>query len=468
MPRVSTFMLLCAVAVLLLAAGEPFQAAGGAPAAITVVLDAAAAPPIARGPMLDRLTGVIARLDRKAAAKLAACESRPIKQLPESATRWCTARCAPRNSDRQPGSWDVLRDANGRWYARAAQGVNEELFELDHDRFAQLASEWDQFRGSFIAPAATNAAGKVEPLANPSPGWWTIDKATLGKRFLAGRPTSLDGAARTLATTELLIRLPKGWTSTERCGVLIWVEAAPESDLNRPMDSTADALRLIMVGARRTGNEVLVAERFQFALDGVQSVKEQFFCDPSRIYISGISGGGRIASQLWACFPDVFTGAVPVVGLDGYEPVPAGGGKIHAPHFAKPGPAIMKLLKQSRLAAITGDQDFNYTEIQGFIRSYARDGLPVRLVDVKGMGHEFPDAAKFEETMRWVDEPAATAAAAAAVKGQELLILAQKVPPGPDANALLEQVTVEAPWTPAAWKAARLLGAVPASSTVRK
>ena len=467
MLRVSTFMLLCAV-VLLLAAVEPFQAAGGAPASVTVVLDSAATPPTARGPMLDRLAGVIARLDRKAAAKLAACESRPIEQLPESATRWCTALCTPRNSDRQAGIWDVLRDANGRWYARGAQGANEEFFELDHDRFAQLASEWDQFRGSFITPAAARAAGKVEPLPNPSPGWWTIDKATLGKRFLAGRPTSLDGAARTVATTELLIRLPKGWTSTERCGVLIWVEAAPESDLKRPMDSTADALRLIIVGARRTGNEVLVAERFQFALDGVQSVMEQFFCDQSRVYISGISGGGRIASQLWACFPDVFTGAVPVVGLDGYEPVPAGGGKIHAPHFAKPGPAIMKLLKHSRLAVITGEQDFNYTEIQGFIRSYTRDGLPVRLVDVKGMGHEFPDAAKFEETMRWVDEPAAAAAAAAAVKGQELLTLAQQASPGPDANALLERVTIDAPWTPAAWEAARLLGAAPASSAAKK
>lgn len=449
-------MLLATFALAAAAAVEPFHAAGSPPASIVVVLDAQAEPGEARGVMLDRLNGIIARLDRKGAAKLATCAASPVAHLPPTAKRWCTAVCQPKLPQRPVARWDVLRDDRGQWYAANAATPEEPCFEIDHDAFATQAASWNQYRGDFAAAKDDPAAGTISKLIDPVPGWWVMNKQTLGDRFLAGRRTSLSGAARKLETTEYLVRLPKGWKPQEACGILVWVEAADESNLARPLADAADELRLIVAGARHTGNDVLVPERFQFALDAVQTLRERFLCDPGRTYISGISGGGKIASQLWCCFPDVFTGAIPVVGLDGYEAVPAGAGKVFVPHFAKPAAPILKLLRPLRMAAITGDQDFNLGEVQGFARVYVGDGLNVRVIDLKGLGHEFPPAAEFTAAVRWVDEPAAARDVPRLSKARDLFEQAA-LQQGEARCALLQEVTIAAPWTEPAWKAAAML-----------
>jgi dienelactone hydrolase len=406
--------------------------------------------------MVDRLRGVIARLPRKEAAQLEHCTGRKIEQLPANAHPWCVLVCEARMSGRGSAKWAVLRDDNGEWYAQLeappAAKAPPAIYSLDHTKFAAMAASWDRYRGDFSPLPANVHPGEVSKVVGPCPGWWTMDKETLGARFLAGRPTGLDGAARVLSESTFLVRLPKGYKARERCGVLVWIDAGETGDLHRPLWEAADASRLIIIGAQKTGNGVVVPERFQFALDAAQTAQEHYLVDPARIYTSGISGGGKIASQMWMCFPDIFRGSLPIVGLDSYEQAPAGAGKAYLPHFAKPPAAIWKMLLPQRMAVLTGDQDFNQSEIHAFAKIYQRDHLDVKVIDIPGMAHELPAPDKFAEAVSWVDR---AGAAAADLQAKAAAQLAEaRASDGDARREKLMGVTRDFPWTEAAWEAA--------------
>jgi hypothetical protein len=441
----------------------PFDLNGRAPewAAATVGEDLALRP-APTSPMLDLIAGVLRVLDRKEIALLraAAADSKAVEP-PASAVRWCVLHL----STAAPGITaparrvEVLRDPDGVWYARPLDDDSSKSapkpVRLNADKFTASAAQWPLYRGSFT-PLPGLEPGKPAPLGVPaSPGWVTMNRDALGARFLNGRPTSIDGADRVLADQKFLVRLPTGYTPRERCGLFVWVDAGPTAALHQPFWQAADDLRLVIIGAEKTGNGVHASNRYQLALDAAQTAQERFLIDPARVYIGGISGGGRISTQVWACFPDIFTGAVPIVGLDCYESAPAGPGLVHRAGFAKPLGRMWKLLLKHRIAPMTGQPDFNYQEIVKFSGIFRRDRVQLRLFDYADMAHQLPTAPRFLEAISWVDEPARAAAAnardAALAKPKDLPDGAKGTPEWTQRRVA---ITAADPWSKDAWAAA--------------
>jgi hypothetical protein len=210
------------------------------------------------------------------------------------------------------------------------------------------------------------------------------------------------------------------------------------------------------VAAVNTGNSVHRSNRYQLVFDGLATVCERYLVDRRRVYVAGVSGGGKISTHLWACFPDVFTGSVPIVGLATYTSVPAGPGKVWPQDFGKPTPKLFRQIGGHRLGAMTGDEDFNQKPISETAKVLVRDGLEVRVFDYPGMGHTLPTAERFTEAIKWVDEPytalrdAEEKAASGAFSKVEGLT-------GMVREEALAEVTRAGPWTDAAWKAATML-----------
>ena len=73
-----------------------------------------------------------------------------------------------------------------------------------------------------------------------------------------------------------------------------------------------DELGLIAVGVERAGNRRVFSERAQLMLDVIETARRRFHVDPRRIYMTGMSGGGRVTSAFSVCFPDVIRGSVPI------------------------------------------------------------------------------------------------------------------------------------------------------------
>lgn len=306
------------------------------------------------------------------------------------------------------------------------------------------------------------AAGEVFELARPlTPGWEMMTSRVLAQRMFQGMNAFIRGSERDLSRETLLCRLPKGYDPRRPAGLLVWIDPGDLGDPPVHLHAAADAMNMVIVGARDASNDRVVVDRMQLAFDGVATVCDRFHIDESRIYLTGMSGGGRVSSMLWAAFPDVFAGAVAIVGLNHYREVTISGEKLAA-GFSRPRGPQHKALQTRRLAAMTGPIDFNYEEIRVRARQLIDDGLTVRLFDYPDMGHTMPTPERFYDALSWVDEPHRQARDEAIDRAtramDEFRQRFGESGPLPEAGAeLLRDITRIAPWSEPAWEAAAIL-----------
>jgi hypothetical protein len=223
------------------------------------------------------------------------------------------------------------------------------------------------------------------------------------------------------------VYVPAGYTGEKAYGLLVFVNPHPSG---RPPGQYLEALdkhRLIYVGANRTGNDRFVRQRMALALDGAANMKRRYNIDPERVYVSGISGGGRIASMLGVGFPDVFKGGVYIIGCNFYKTLKSTEHKVpgtdklgfYTRSYDPPPAEFFRAARErSGHVLITGDSDENreqtWLNYQGFVRDRFEH---VTYYQVPGMGHQPPPADWFDEALAFLDrreEVAAPQVAAAA------------------------------------------------------
>lgn len=132
------------------------------------------------------------------------------------------------------------------------------------------------------------------------------------------------------------------------------------------------------LAAENFGNDKPTARRVLAAIMGMRRVEHDFELDRKRIYIGGMSGGGRAASTAITTFPQLFSGALYIVGAD---------------HWMDDAYARMPNIRANRYVFITGRRDFNRREMKRIYRSYVESGAEnAFLMDLRGFGHQYPDA----------------------------------------------------------------------------
>lgn len=420
--------------------------------------------------MTRALKGVLADLTGKGLQELRACvPAHPFVGDAAGGERVCVVHLSAGSKSkrlevfRKPGG-GVGNEEGGPVFVAVESGVERPArAELKGPRFAALLASWPAYRGGFDTDAVADPIGVVFEVAKPYvPGRYFLDRETMGARFMNGGKSELR-ADRVLEEERLYARLPEGYDPKRPAGLVVWIDP---SNSGRPPEAlwpALDELYLICVGAADSGNLRMVANREQLALDAVETMRARYHVDPRRIYTTGMSGGGRVCSMMLACFPEVFAGAVPIVGISCYQNVPNGVGQFWRAQFARPGTETFRLLRTRRMAGITGQKDGNQVHMQHTTGIMKRDGVNIRLYDYPDMGHTMPTPERFAEAMRWVDEPyreRRSAEEAAAKKALEAYTQrhGERAPADESARRMLVKVTEAGPWTEPAWEAARLLG----------
>jgi predicted esterase len=175
----------------------------------------------------------------------------------------------------------------------------------------------------------------------------------------------------------------------ENSGVLVYVSPTSSSAPSPDWLQVFEDKNLIWVAAEDFGNTKPSAERILTALMGLAKVQQVFRTDSSRIYIAGMSGGGRIASKAATQFPQMFTGAIYIVGVDFWEDT-------------KKSP--VDFISRNRYVFLTGNRDFNRREIRNVFKKYQKAGVKhALLMDLNGYGHQTPNAEQLAAALEFLD-----------------------------------------------------------------
>lgn len=437
-------------------------------------------------PMERTLRGVIGVLGPKELVELRKCQAAKADvKAGETLAAFAVVHlhgAAGKDGKHDAKSVRILRRDDGEYVAEeiidpSGKPAREQRRQvLKPEVMGAIVWGWEQYRGPFESQDTSanakektppkHAFGEVFELENPlTPGVFLMTARVLGDRLLAGGVTQLKPTARDLGASRVFCRLPKGYRSDRAAGLVVWCDASPSGRPPSTFAEACDALGFIVVGAADAGNDRPSVERYQLAMDAMATAMTRYLIDPDRVYVSGISGGGRISSTLAACFPDVFGGAAPVVGLACFENVPNGLGQVWPGGFRKPGPKLFDKLKAKRIGVMTGEKDFNYPEITGAARIYQSAGCNLRVFSTPDMGHQMPTPAVMAEVLSWIDEPARTTRErAAAAAGEAWKTFSATHPEATGkldqaAKAELRRIMREAAWSDPAWNAWQRLGA---------
>jgi pimeloyl-ACP methyl ester carboxylesterase len=163
-------------------------------------------------------------------------------------------------------------------------------------------------------------------------------------------------------------------------GLLIYISPKPGAQMPAAWGEVLNERNLAWVGAEESGNEVHVARRVGMALLAPYALilaGEGEFDMESKI-LSGFSGGGRVASMMMPVYPDRYSGALFICGVNAL---------YVASHEAING------LLQLPMLFLTGTGDFNLDDTRMAIMTYEQAGLQnVRLTVVDELGHALPEA----------------------------------------------------------------------------
>jgi hypothetical protein len=132
-------------------------------------------------------------------------------------------------------------------------------------------------------------------------------------------------------------------------GLIVFVPPWNSARLPDGWGPVLDQYGMIFVSAARSGNDQnVMARREPLALLAEANVAQQYHLDPTRIYLSGFSGGSRVAMRIALGYPDVFRSAILNAGSD-----PIGDAVTPLP----PRNLFQRFQDSTQLIYLTGDQD---------------------------------------------------------------------------------------------------------------
>jgi len=214
-----------------------------------------------------------------------------------------------------------------------------------------------------------------------------------------------------IAQESFEVYVPDCYDSNTPFGLLVWISASPSGSIEHFRDpkQLMDKHKLIWVGANKSGNDTSTYERrIPLALDAAYNMQKLYNIDPNRVYVGGISGGGRVASITAFHHSDVYAGGIFVIGANFWEDMAVPDQNSHFRIGAsRPLPRYLFRAKTfGRYVLLTGDNDGNRLQMHTYYeQGFSKCLDNVLYIQVPGMGHEVPPADEFEKALQYLDKP---------------------------------------------------------------
>jgi predicted peptidase len=128
--------------------------------------------------------------------------------------------------------------------------------------------------------------------------------------------------------------------------------------------------------------------------------------DGRRVYVSGFSGGSRVASMLGVAFGEMFSGTLCFMGVNFYTDTQGTDGKTYRLDYIPDDDVLSLAKKYCRYAFVTGTKDFNRPNTYGVLENgFKKEGfVNARVFDIPDQGHAPPSAAWLKKALDYLDE----------------------------------------------------------------
>jgi hypothetical protein len=208
---------------------------------------------------------------------------------------------------------------------------------------------------------------------------------------LAGESTAaqIESVLPPQETIEFQMYIPPNYDRETPAGLLVYVSPTQSGEIPAGWSAVLDRHNVIWIAANRSGNDEVVARRILLALLAPTAARKQYAIDAERIYISGLSGGGKTASMIAADQAQLFRGAIYNCGVEVWD---------------SDEPLQLDRMRQNRYVFVTGTYDQALEPTKRAYRAYRKAGVEnSKLMVIRHMTHRNPDSYEFEEALQYLD-----------------------------------------------------------------
>ena len=209
-----------------------------------------------------------------------------------------------------------------------------------------------------------------------------------------------------IAKEQFQLVIPKNYQPAEPWGLFIWISASDSPRIPAEWEAVLASRRLLFVGAIQSGNKRDLFDRVRLAIDANVGLRKRYRIDDRRVYVSGFSGGARVASMIGVAFADLFTSTMPFMGVNFYTELPAADGQRFGLSYL-PDDDVLEIAKtKCRFVLVTGEKDFNRINTHAAeVHGFRKEGFTrILCLEVPALGHAMPDASWLEKGLDFLDE----------------------------------------------------------------
>jgi hypothetical protein len=250
-------------------------------------------------------------------------------------------------------------------------------------------------------------------------------------------PESFDSARQ-----RYQLYVPKNYRSNKDWPLVVFISPG-----DRPMGWNAwkkiCSSGVLFCSPYGAGNSCPTGQRTRIVLDMLDDIRRNYRIDPDQTYLTGFSGGGRMACAIGLALPEWFGGIIPVCGTN---PLPA---HTYLRHRAT---------DRLSLSFVTGEKDFNRAENEVYMYPWFQElNIRSKLWVVPGLGHDVPSASVMAEVYAWLE--ADLSRRRADVKARPRLAMTASETPTPvqQAQRCLEAAEAELKQADRVWRGVALL-----------
>ncbi len=209
-----------------------------------------------------------------------------------------------------------------------------------------------------------------------------------------------------LSRLSFEVFVPRPYQPDEPRGLFVWMGV---TDVPPAWVNVLARHKLILIVANtRRGRVALYGP----PLDAVHNLKKLYNIDENRVYASGFSAAGGVATSMVRGFPEVFRGGLFLMGGCFYLSYVGENGR-REPTIEESGPQwkgpLDQIKKDVRLVIIKGGRDTQWTASEGRCdyEALRLDGFThISYFEVPGLEHYPPDASWFEQGVTALDHSA--------------------------------------------------------------